>query len=427
MIETRLRLVRRAEETLMMNALALRWAFRTMAAAMLSANAGALAMPPAPTNVVATDRPGDGGGAVMLQWTAPAPSEVKEARIERSATAAELKASAPNSAAWISVASAPTLAGEGLGFEITDLPPSAANKSSTDQLVFRVAFLATDGEMSAFTDSNTVVGVANIFLAKKLGLAVSLVLVCGSVILWILLARAGRSVKIRRIAALDAVDEAIGRATEMGRPVLFVPGIQDMTDIQTVAGVTILGRVAKTAAEYDATLEVPTCRSIVMSACRDTVQAAHFGAGRPETYREANINYITDEQFGYVAYVAGRMVREKPAACFYMGAFYAESLVLAENGNAVGAIQIAGTAEPSQLPFFVAACDYTLIGEEFLAASAYLSGERDQLGSIKGQDLGKLIAVMAILVGCVLATVAAFAPEGASARASAAFQNFLGG
>jgi hypothetical protein len=121
------------------------------------------------------------------------------------------------------------------------------------------------------------------------------------------------------------------------------------------------------------------------------------------------------------------MVREKPAACFYMGAFYAESLVLAENGNAVGAIQIAGTAEPSQLPFFVAACDYTLIGEEFLAASAYLSGERDQLGSIKGQDLGKLIAVMAILVGCVLATIAAFAPEGASARASAAFQNFLGG
>ena len=200
-----------------------------------------------------------------------------------------------------------------------------------------------------------------------------------------------------------------------------------MNDIQTVAGITVLGRVARTAAEYDATLVVPTSRSIVMSSARETVQAAHFAAGRPETYKEGNINYITDEQFGYVAYVTGQMVREKPAACFYMGAFYAESLLLAENGNAIGAIQIAGTAEPSQLPFFVAACDYTLIGEEFFAASAYLSGERDQLGSLKGQDLAKAITAVVIIMGCLLATFAAFAPEGITARASDSFQSFLGG
>jgi hypothetical protein len=121
------------------------------------------------------------------------------------------------------------------------------------------------------------------------------------------------------------------------------------------------------------------------------------------------------------------MVRDKPAACFYMGAFYAESLLFAENGNSIGAIQIAGTAEPSQLPFFVAACDYTLIGEEFFAASAYLSGERDQLGSIKGQDFGKLLAVGAILIGCLLATVGAFAPEGAAAHAAETIKTTFGG
>jgi len=260
---------------------------------------------------------------------------------------------------------------------------------------------------------------------SRLPLLVALVIICGSVIAGILLARSGRPLRIRRLAALDAVDEAIGRATEMGRSVLFVPGIQDMTDIQTVAGVTVLGRVAKTAAEYDARLEVPTSRSIVMAAARETVQAAHFTAGRPETYNESNIFYITDEQFGYVAAVTGKMVREKPAACFYMGAFYAESLLFAENGNSIGAIQIAGTAEPSQLPFFVAACDYTLIGEEFFAASAYLSGERDQLGSVKGQDFGKLFIAAAILIGCALATAAVFIPSLAGAAAS--FKAHLGG
>ena len=100
------------------------------------------------------------------------------------------------------------------------------------------------------------------------------------------------------------------------------------------------------------------------------------------------------------------MLRERPAACFYMGAFFAESLILAETGNAIGAIQVAGTAMPSQLPFFVAACDYTLIGEELFAASAYLSGESHQLGSLKGQDVGKVLGGTLMVAGCLLATAA---------------------
>jgi hypothetical protein len=182
-----------------------------------------------------------------------------------------------------------------------------------------------------------------------------------------------------------------------------------MNDLQTVAGITVLGRVAKVAAEYDAALEVPTSRSLVMTAARDTVQAAYLAAGRGDAYHADRINYITDEQFGYVAYLAGTMNRERPATCLYMGAFYAESLLLAENGNSIGAIQIAGTAESSQLPFFVAACDYTLIGEEFFAASAYLSGEPMQLGSLFGQDLVKIASIALLVVGVAVATVGSIA------------------
>ena len=100
------------------------------------------------------------------------------------------------------------------------------------------------------------------------------------------------------------------------------------------------------------------------------------------------------------------MVRERPAAHIMMGYFYAESLLLTETGSTTGAIQIAGTAMPSQLPFFVAACDYTLIGEEFFAASAYLSGEPHQLASRKGQDVGKVIGGVLIVVGCLVASAA---------------------
>ncbi|MCP4703627.1 MAG: fibronectin type III domain-containing protein [candidate division Zixibacteria bacterium] len=230
-------------------------------------------------------------------------------------------------------------------------------------------------------------------------------LIAGAVVYFIAHAKAGKKLFIRKIAGLEAIDEAIGRATEMGRPILFIPGINDMDDVQTIAGITLLGRVSKVVADYDIKINMPVARSLVMTTARETIREAYIGAGRPDAYSDDMVRYITDEQFGYVAAVDGIMVREKPATCFYLGAFFAESLILAETGNSIGAIQIAGTAMPTQLPFFVAACDYTLIGEELFAASAYLSGEPKQLGSLKGQDVGKFIAMVALIIGVVSVTI----------------------
>jgi len=272
---------------------------------------------------------------------------------------------------------------------------------------FKILAIDHNGEESVpvFTAS-AVKPIRQGFDGGRFFLGIIILAICGSVVYFIQVARSGQTLKVRKIAGLEAVDEAVGRATEMGRSILFVPGIQDINDIQTIAGLTCLSRVAKTAAEYDAKLEVPTARSLVMTVAREAVQASYTSVGRPDAFNQDLIYYVTDEQFGYVAYLSGMMVREKPAACFYMGAFFAESLILAETGNSIGAIQVAGTAMPAQLPFFVAACDYTLIGEEFFAASAYLSGEPDQLGSLKGQDVGKLIVGIIMIVGIGMLTLA---------------------
>ncbi|MFZ5980931.1 MAG: DUF6754 domain-containing protein [Candidatus Zixiibacteriota bacterium] len=231
-------------------------------------------------------------------------------------------------------------------------------------------------------------------------------IITGAVIYFIETAKR-KKLFVRKIAGLEAVDEAIGRATEMGRSILFIPGIHDMDDVQTLAAITILGRVSRVVADYDTKIRMPVARSLVMTAARETIKSAYLTAGRPDAYNDDMVNYVTDEQFGYVAAVDGIMVRERPATIFLLGAFFAESLILAETGNSVGAIQIAGTARPAQLPFFIAACDFTLIGEELFAASAYLSGEPKQLGSLKGQDVGKALAMLAILTGVLLATMAA--------------------
>ena len=225
---------------------------------------------------------------------------------------------------------------------------------------------------------------------------VSIVLSCLIIEFFIQKAKNGESIYMRPIPAMKAMEEAVGRATEMGNSVLYVPGISGLDEIDTISGVVILGHVAGMTAEYEANLHVPCCVPIVMEAAKESCKEAYLKKGRPDLYNENMVHYVTDDQFAYAAGVNGIMLREKPAAVFYQGKFYAESLLLAETGSSVGAIQIAGTGSSSQIPFFVTACDYVLIGEEFYAASAYLSGSPEMIGSIKGQDYVKLLCMFFI-------------------------------
>ena len=237
-----------------------------------------------------------------------------------------------------------------------------------------------------------------IFLQTKDGIFITVILAAFLLLYFIQKARQGEKIYLRPIAGLKALEEAVGRATEMGKSVLFVPGISDMDQVETVSGVILLGHVAEMTAKYETDLNVPVSRSIVMEAARESCKESYLKAGRPDLYYDDMVHYLTDDQFAYAAGVNGIMMREKPAACFYLGKFYAESLILAETGNSIGAIQIAGTGSPAQIPFFVTACDYTLIAEEFFAASAYLSNNPDLLGTIKGQDLVKLIVLISMFL-----------------------------
>lgn len=241
----------------------------------------------------------------------------------------------------------------------------------------------------------------NWFRISRLNMLVFLLIFSASVLLYIRSAKAGKSLFIRKLPGLEAVEEAVGRATEMGKPVLFIPGISELDEIQTIAGLSILGRVARITAQYETPLVVPVLYPMALAAAGEVVKGAYLDSGKPEVYKPDMVRYVAGEQFAYVAAVNGIMLREKPAANVYMGAFYAESLLLAETGFAAGAIQIAGTANPEQLPFFIAACDYTLMGEELYAASAYLSKEPLMLGSLKGQDLIKIALVGCIILGVI--------------------------
>jgi hypothetical protein len=161
----------------------------------------------------------------------------------------------------------------------------------------------------------------------------------------------------------------------------------------------------KKAAEYDTKILVPVRDYIVLPIAQEIVKEAHYEAGRPDTYDKQSVFFITTAQFAFVAGVNGVMIREKTATNFYMGMFFAESLIMTETGSVTGAIQIAGTDAVTQIPFFITTCDYTLIGEELYAASAYLAREPLMLGTLKAQDYTKFLILVFIIAGSVLSTL----------------------
>jgi len=379
----------------------------TTGAAVADSAAAALAAAstPAPaTNVQVADTRNDGGGSITVTWDASpddhAGGKVKLYRI--------LRADAVNGQ-------------PGEFSEVGDVPASGSksyvnpdgNTTDGKQYFYRVTAVnrVSDaaGETKEFTSDSEYSGPVSSspqwFDWRRINTLVGMFLLSFFIIYFIIQAKAGKQLFIRKIAGMEAVDEAVGRATEMGKKIFYVAGIGDMDNMMTIAAMTILGRVAELSAQYDTYLDVPVCRSMVMVTAREVIKEAHSKAGRPDSYKDDQVHYLTDDQFGYAAGVDGLFVREKPATIFFMGQFYAESLILAETGNSIGAIQIAGTAMPSQLPFFVAACDYTLIGEELFAASAYLSKEPKLLGSLKGQDIGKAVVLAALVIGVILETL----------------------
>ena len=352
----------------------------------------ALAQAPAPpAQVRAYDTPDDAGKSITIEWGISLDDR------DGIVTGYEVLRSESETGEYKKIADAP----RGTSSYIDSGP------ENHQDYFYKIRALSAAGPSDS-DPSSAVQAQAQWFKRNRLNGLIALLLLSGGILYFIRKARSGKEIYIRKIAGIEAVEEAVGRATEMGRKIVFIPGIQDMDNMQTIAAITILGHVAKKAAEYEAKLEVPVSRALVMVACREVTKQAFTAAGRPDAYKDDMVYYVTDDQFGYTAALDGLFVREKPAAIFMQGAFFAESLILAETGNYIGAIQIAGTAQPSQLPFFVAACDYTLIGEELFAASAYLSKDVKLLGSLKGQDVGKFLMMAAILVGVILTSLGVY-------------------
>jgi hypothetical protein len=334
----------------------------------------------APAGVSAADTPSDDGSSITVTWSAV--TGAARYRIERAEPEGEFAE---------------------VGSAVATLARYHDETVEPDHpFVYRVVALGPAGEEGVSTPTAPVSSRAQWFNDWLTLVLIALIAFIIVILYFIRRARSGEHLFIRRISGLEAVDEAVGRATEMGRAVLYVPGVGDISYLSSIASLNVLGEIAKKTAEYGTALRVPCANPVVYTVAREVVQGAYAAAGRPDAYDADSVFFLTEYALSYAASVQGIMVRERPATNFLLGYFAGESLILAETGAATGAIQIAGTDATAQLPFFVVACDYTLIGEELYAASAYISREPLSVGALKGQDVGKVVLLLTLIVGTIL-------------------------
>jgi len=260
------------------------------------------------------------------------------------------------------------------------------------------------------------------FDSEKTAQLAALALFFSLLLFFIKRASAGESFYIRPIEAVSMMNDAVGRATEMGRPVMYAPGLGSLTDPVTVASLNLLSKVAYKGSLLHTKTLVPNYGPLTWPVAQEVVRQAYIKAGKGDEYDPDDVPYFTSRSFTYAAATAGMMVRKKTATNFLIGHFFSESLILAETGAASGALQIGGTDSVEQLPFFITTCDSTMIGEEIFAASVFVSRDPVSVSSIRASDWFKAVVIALLIAGLL---VSILLDCGIAQKVGSEFENWL--
>ena len=217
-----------------------------------------------------------------------------------------------------------------------------------------------------------------------------------------------KEIHIRRVPGLDAIEEAVGRSAEMGKPVICSFGIGGFT-YWTLAGLSILSHVARLSAKTGSRLIVPTGGGdqalIVRPVAEEIVKTAYTLEGVEDQYNPDDLPFLSGQQYAYVGGYVGIMQRVRPGSVIMTGSHASDAMNIAETSNAVGAITITSGSYIGNVAALACASDYILIGEEAPAAGAYLSDDPAQRASIRVQDLFKWLAIAIMILGIAARSV----------------------
>jgi hypothetical protein len=218
---------------------------------------------------------------------------------------------------------------------------------------------------------------------------------------------------IRRIEALDRIDDMIGRATEMGGTIMMGTGASRLSSadtLETMMAFAAVRYVAERTAKLGTKLLVTTGSPDHNPICEDIVHQAAILAGNPDYYRVGEqVRLIGGDFYSYITATLQLLDPQSPENVKALigfgaaGGYSASGPTVGMAANLAGVMSMGGTANIHQIHNFVACFDYAVIGDEVYALSAYLTKDPTQVGTVMGLDLSKILIILLLLVGAVYA------------------------
>ena len=248
---------------------------------------------------------------------------------------------------------------------------------------------------------------AIIVAGRVIGL-ITLAIITGSIVYYMQRAYSGKLPKLRRLAAVNQIDEILGRCVEMGRPAYYLMDTVTMDNpsvlAPTVAAFQILAYTARSAARLGSKFFVPVTQGLAYTIASEVVDEAYKAENKQDELKlDEVVMYLPDGADRM--YIINHMWSDEMAGAFFLGSWYHKAVIFTENAARVGAMMLGGTDTTHNIPFLVAICDYSIIGEELYALGAYVSEDPTVSSSLAGQDIGKFIAAILIILGSVLITL----------------------
>jgi hypothetical protein len=214
----------------------------------------------------------------------------------------------------------------------------------------------------------------------------------------------GKVPTIRRLPAMDALEEAIALCAEKGKPAWFPLGAAPIDDPQGTPGhiitMSIMGYTTKYAADMGVKILSGTIRTPLIPMMDDVLAEGYRVHGAPELHALEDIRYYPSQ----MAYIAGNDTVHKydqPGCQIMLGVWWAETPAFCEIAKRAGAFMIGGTDYIENVPYLVAFCDYSLVFEEIYAAGAYVSDDPAQKANIFAEDIMKFLLLALTVVGAI--------------------------
>lgn len=215
---------------------------------------------------------------------------------------------------------------------------------------------------------------------------------------------------LRPLPGYIALKSQIGRAVESGRRVHFALGRASLVGTAnptSLASLAALDSLARDGCASGVPPLVTVGEATLLPAAQDSLRAGYSRASRADEFSLSSAQLLAPESapYAYAAAAADLMTHQEVGSSLMLGRFGGEMALMSEAAARADMEQVIGSDDPLALSVGAAVTDHLIIGEELLAAHAYMDGRSDQLAALQLQDIFRLIIISLILIFTLIGLV----------------------